>query len=245
MIRKYRFGNPLNTEAVVEEHPIEQGKLPRVEVKEGEKISFMMTKDAPVYGLGEQVRGINKRGWIYISNCTDDPNHREDTRSLYAAHNFLLFAEKEPFGIFLDHPGKVTFDIGYTQQDTAVITMESWDMDVYFIDGKDLKDIVHQFRHMIGRSYIPPKWAFGFGQSRWGYESAEDIREVERRYRELGIPLDSIYLDIDYMERLKDFTVNNETFPEFDKFVKEMQEKHIHLVPIIDAGVKIEEGYPV
>ena len=35
MIRKYRFGNPLNTEAVVEEHPIEQGKLPRVEVKEG------------------------------------------------------------------------------------------------------------------------------------------------------------------------------------------------------------------
>ena len=92
MIRKYRFGNPLNTEAVVEEHPIEQGKLPRVEVKEGEKISFMMTKDAPVYGLGEQVRGINKRGWIYISNCTDDPNHREDTRSLYAAHNFLLFA---------------------------------------------------------------------------------------------------------------------------------------------------------
>ena len=114
-----------------------RGKLPRVEVKEGEKISFVMTKDAPVYGLGEQVRGINKRGWIYISNCTDDPNHREDTRSLYAAHNFLLFAEKEPFGIFLDHPGKVTFDIGYTQQDTAVITMESWDMDVYFIDGKD------------------------------------------------------------------------------------------------------------
>ena len=245
MIRKYRFGNPLNTEAVVEEFPVEKGEIPRVEVKEGEKISFAMTKNAPVYGLGEQVRGINKRGWIYISNCTDDPNHREDTRSLYAAHNFLVFAEEEPFGIFLDNPGKVTFDIGYTQQDTAVITAESWDMDVYFIDGEDLKDIVRQFRHMIGRSYIPPKWAFGFGQSRWGYKSEDDVREVERRYRELGIPLDSIYLDIDYMERFKDFTLNNETFPNFPEFVKEMREKHIHLVPIIDAGVKIEEGYPV
>ena len=216
-----------------------------MEVKEGEKISFAMTKNAPVYGLGEQVRGINKRGWIYISNCTDDPNHREDTRSLYAAHNFLVFAEEEPFGIFLDNPGKVTFDIGYTQQDTAVITAESWDMDVYFVGGEDLKDIVRQFRHMIGRSYIPPKWAFGFGQSRWGYKSEDDVREVERRYRELGIPLDSIYLDIDYMERFKDFTLNNETFPNFPEFVKEMREKHIHLVPIIDAGVKIEEGYPV
>ena len=245
MIRKYRFGNPLNTEAVVEEFPVEKGDIPRVEVKEGEKISFAMTKNAPVYGLGEQVRGINKRGWIYISNCTNDPNHREDTRSLYAAHNFLVFAEEEPFGIFLDNPGKVTFDIGYTQQDTAVITAESWDMDVYFVGGEDLKDIVRQFRHMIGRSYIPPKWAFGFGQSRWGYKSEDDVREVERRYRELGIPLDSIYLDIDYMERFKDFTLNNETFPNFPEFVKEMREKHIHLVPIIDAGVKIEEGYPV
>ena len=53
MIRRYRFGNPLNTEAVVEEFPVEKGDIPRVEVKEGEKISFAMTKNAPVYGLGE------------------------------------------------------------------------------------------------------------------------------------------------------------------------------------------------
>ena len=223
MIHKFRFGNPLNTEAVVENYPVEEGKIPCIEVKEGEKISFKMTKVRPVYGLGEQVRGINKRGWIYTSDCTDDPNHREDTHSLYAAHNFLIFAEKKPFGIFLDNPGKVTFDLGYTQQDTAEITMDNWDMDLYYIDGKNLKDIVHQFRRMIGRSYIPPKWAFGFGQSRWGYKSEEDIREVERRYRELDIPLDSIYLDIDYMERFKDFTLNDETFPNFPEFVKEMQ----------------------
>lgn len=67
MIRKYRFGNPLNTEAVVKECPVEKGTIPSVEVKEGESISFTMTKNTPVYGLGEQVRGINKRGWIYTS----------------------------------------------------------------------------------------------------------------------------------------------------------------------------------
>ena len=53
MIRKYRFGNPLNTEAVVKEYPIDKGEIPCIEVKEGEKISFIMTKGAPVYGLGE------------------------------------------------------------------------------------------------------------------------------------------------------------------------------------------------
>ena len=50
MIRKYRFGNPLNTEAVVKEYPIEKGEIPCIKVKEGESISFIMTKGAPVYG---------------------------------------------------------------------------------------------------------------------------------------------------------------------------------------------------
>ena len=45
------------------------------------------------------------------------------------------------------------------------------------------------------------------------------------------------------MERYKDFTVNTESFPHFSDFVEEMRKSHVHLVPIIDAGVKMEEGY--
>ena len=47
MIRKYRFGKPLNTEAVIKEYPVEKGEIPCIKVKEGEKISFLMTKGAP------------------------------------------------------------------------------------------------------------------------------------------------------------------------------------------------------
>jgi alpha-glucosidase len=54
-----------------------------------------------------------------------------------------------------------------------------------------------------------------------------------------------IYMDIDYMERYKDFTVDESSFPEFPEFVEEMKARGIHLVPIIDAGVKVEEGYDV
>ena len=111
------------------------------------------------------------------------------------------------------------------------------------IDGTGNLEIVKQFRSMIGRSYIAPKWAFGYGQSRWSYMDEDEVRQVVREHRENGIPLDSVYLDIDYMERYKDFTLNNDTFPEFPAFVEEMQKEHIHLVPIIDAGVKIEKGY--
>ena len=54
-----------------------------------------------------------------------------------------------------------------------------------------------------------------------------------------------IYMDIDYMEAYKDFTLNEEEFSDFPEFVQEMKEKHIRLIPIIDAGVKVEPGYEV
>ena len=113
------------------------------------------------------------------------------------------------------------------------------------IEGETPYDIVKQFRKIIGRSYIPPKFAFGFGQSRWGYTTADDFRKAADGYRENNIPIDMVYMDIDYMEDYKDFTVNQENFPDFEAYVNEMKEKGIHLVPIIDAGVKVEAGYDV
>lgn len=83
---------------------------------------------------------------------------------------------------------------------------------VYIITGENEKDIVKQFRQLIGKSYIPPLWAFGYGQSRWGYMNENDIREVAEQYKSLEIPLDSIYLDIDYMDNYKDFTIDASAF---------------------------------
>ena len=246
MISRYTYGSCIETGAVPEKPEIEAGALPFFVVDEEQMtLEYRMAEHDRVYGLGENLRGINKRGWIYESRCTDDPNHMEEKRSLYAAHNFFVVDGSETFGVFVDYPGIVSFDIGYTKMEELKIQTSDWNLDVYVITGMDVKDIVKQFRKMIGRSYIPPLWAFGYGQSRWGYRSEDDVREVVKTYRDLQIPLDSVYLDIDYMERYKDFTLNQETFPDFPDFVEEMKQENIHLVPIIDAGVKEEKGYPV
>ncbi len=260
-IRRFTIGNPINTEAVVQEIPVEQGAFPYftrvqgIELKsdgdsqetmvQKDYLSYQMGPEDKVYGLGENVRGIDKRGWVYESNCSDDPHHTEGKRSLYGAHNFLVVAGAKVFGVFLDYPGKLTLDIGYEDMDEIRITPKDWNMDLYILEGEGVLGIVESFRQLIGRSYIPPKWAFGYGQSRWGYKCEEDIRTVVKGYRENNIPLDSVYMDIDYMERFKDFTIDEGRFPNFPEFVEEMKRQHIHLVPIIDAGVKIEEGYGV
>ena len=100
--------------------------------------------------------------------------------------------------------------------------------------------MVKQFRAIIGRSYIPPKWAFGLAQSRWGYKNEADVREVARQYRAHGLPLDMICMDIDYMQDYADFTLNKRLFPDLKQLSDELKADGIRLVPIIDAGVRID-----
>lgn len=247
MIKKYRFGRPFETEAVVKTMETEQGtpEFGEISTEEGFAFTYRMDGEDVVYGLGEANRGLNKRNYCYISNCTDDPNHTEAKMSLYAAHNFIVISGKETFGLFFDYPSKITFDIGYTKEELLQVSCEYADLYLYVITGESAYDIVKQFRKIIGRSYIPPRFAFGFGQSRWGYKTKEDYRSVADGYQDNHIPIDMIYMDIDYMQDFKDFTLNEENFRDFPEFVREMKERGIRLIPIIDAGVKVEEGYPV
>ena len=244
----YVFGKPFNTEAVVIDVPVSNGNIPVGTTNLDNGFSWKLTMDSDdiVYGLGETVRGINKRGWKYICNATDDPIHLEGKNSLYAAHNFIVVSGTDKqFGLFFDYPSTLTFDIGYTRQDELGVSCEEANLNVYYIEGESLLDIVKQFRSSIGRSYIPPKFAFGFGQSRWGYKTKDDLRKVVKEHRDNHIPIDMVYIDIDYMDDYKDFTLHKEEFNEFPAFVEEMKAQNIHLVPIIDAGVKIEKGYDI
>ena len=246
MIHKYVFGDPIETDAVVREIG-ESCWSDGLLHKEGNAFYYELQPDEIVYGLGENVRGMNKRGWRYVSNCSDNPNHCEHTNSLYGAHNFIMAGDgtDNTFGVFVDIPGKITFDVGYTNTDQLVILPEDENYKIYLIEGNSYQEVVREFRELIGRSYIAPRWALGYGQSRWSYFTADEVREVVKEHRSRGIPLDSVYLDIDYMERYKDFTINRETFADFESLVQEMKEQNIHLVPIIDAGVKKEDGYDI
>ena len=248
MIKKFTFGTPICTEAVVGKFETsDKNDFPFKSREEDGKfvLEFDMTDSDIVYGLGEAPRGINKRGWVYESFCSDDPFHTETKSSLYAAHNFLMLSGSDNFGIFIDFPARIRWDIGYTSRKKTVITIDGTDFDFYYIEGGKPIEIVKEFRSAIGKSYIPPFWAFGYQQSRWSYPDAKTVDSVIDGYDKAGIPLDCVYLDIDYMDSYKDFTVDGKKFPDFADYVSKKREQGIHLIPIIDAGVKKEDGYSV
>ena len=244
MIQRFSFGHPFPTQSVVLSLPAESGPVPFL-TPDGSGWRLTLSEQAAVYGLGEMPRGINKRGWHYITNNTDESRHSEDKLSFYGAHNFLLVRDGSTcFGLFVDFPGKVYYDIGYTRHDLFSFHTETPDYDLYLLSGGNENAICKEFRTLIGRSYIPPKWAFGLAQSRWGYKTEEDVREVARQYKEHDLPLDMICMDIDYMQDYADFTVNKERFPDLAKLSADLKAQGIRLVPIIDAGVRIDPNDP-
>ena len=138
MTKKYCFGTPFDTEAAVLSLPDEKGLPEGFETTAGEQIVMhrSLQVDTVIYGLGENVRGINKRSYRYVSFCTDIPGHSETTESLYAAHNFLIFKENSNdgtvvCGLFVDSPARVTFDLGFTDSRDAVITVDSPNAVIY------------------------------------------------------------------------------------------------------------------
>ena len=240
MIQRFSFGHPFPTQSVVLSLPAESGPIPFL-TPDGSGWQLTLSEQAAVYGLGEMPRGINKRGWHYIANNTDESRHSEDKLSFYGAHNFLLVRDGSTcFGLFVDFPGKVYYDIGYSRHDLLSFHTETPDYDLYLLSGGNENAVCKEFRTLIGRSYIPPRWAFGLAQSRWGYKTEEDVREVARQYKEHDLPLDMICMDIEYMQDYADFTVNKERFPDLTKLSADLKAQGIRLVPIIDAGVRVD-----
>ena len=247
MIRRYSFGSPIPTDAVVRTLPAESGDVPFFTVlRDNEQVSFTLSLSPEdiLFGLGECVRGMNKRGYRFRSWNSDAFNHTETTDSLYASHNLLIFfSPSRLFGIYLDDPGTVIWDLGYTRSDTAVITSENGNFDFYLIEEDSLPGLVRAFRGLTGRSYLPPRWAFGYIQSRWGYASESEIKTVAEEHRSRHIPLDGICMDIDYMVDFKNFTWKPDAFPDLKRFSDELKQDHLRLVPIIDAGIPAEPGF--
>ena len=249
----FRFGNPFKTEAVIlntdESLFSEIEKLPLFKYEKeanSYRLTYTMNKKQCIFGLGQSLGRINKRSHNYRMWNSDDPFHTEEKEALYGSHPFFIISdENEKIGVFIDFPTEFHIDAGFTQYDILSINIPSEDFDLYIFTGESELQIIREYLKLTGTPYMPPKWAFGFQQSRWSYPNEECVTDVADKMAASGIPCDAIYVDIDYMDNYKVFTVDEKKFSDFKEFTASMKKRGIRLIPIIDPGVRIEENYSV
>src|SRR5438105_6067422 len=111
--------------------------------------------------------------------------------------------------------------------------------------GPSPREVVERYTELTGRTPLPPLWALGYHQSRWGYRSADELRQLARQFRERGIPCDALYLDIDYMDGYRVFTWDRQRFPDPKGLLDDLRRQGFQVVTIVDPGVKVDQDYSV
>ena len=203
-------------------------------------------RDEVWMGFGEKVGALDKRGMHFTFWNTDVVPHHPDTDPLYQSIPVsLALREGQAWGLFLDESWRMEVDVALENP-----TQVRWDsagpeLDAYVFAGPQVADVVRAYTALTGRMPLPPLWSLGAQQSRWGYENAAEIRAVIHGYRARKLPLDCVYLDIDYMEGYKVWTWDKARYPNPAGLAREAAQHGVKLVTIIDPGVKQEPGYRV
>ncbi|XP_063543327.1 neutral alpha-glucosidase AB isoform X2 [Cydia strobilella] len=132
---------------------------------------------------------------------------------------------------------------GQKKQVDARFMSESGIVDMFVMLGNRPKDVFRQYTRLTGVMPLPPKFSIAYHQSRWNYVDENDVRQVDDNFDVHDMPVDAIWLDIEYTDRKMYFTWDAEKFPHPADMVANLTAKGRKLIAIIDPHIKREAGY--
>ncbi|WP_298492737.1 glycoside hydrolase family 31 protein [uncultured Algibacter sp.] len=199
------------------------------------------------YGLGDKPVDNNLKGKRFENWVTDSYAYGRDTDPIYKTIPFYTgLHNKKSYGIFFDNTFRSFFDFCNERRNITSFWAQGGEMNYYFIYGPEMSDVVANYTDLTGKPHeMPALWTLGYHQCKWSYYPESNVKEITAKFRELQIPCDAIYLDIDYMEGFRCFTWSEEYFPDPKRMVKELADDGFKTIVIIDPGIKIDMDYSV
>ena len=229
------------------------------------RIARTAGKTDAVYGLGEKTGKQNRRGRDFHLWNTDvlNPNASGEfakahpgthPRADNTSTEFDPYYVSIPFyyqqgedghvsGSFIDNGYRGYYD--FRSDDRIDVTFTGGQYTEYLFGGPTIAGILTDYTWLTGRTQLPPMWALGYHQCRWNNYSQQDVLDLAAKHRDLEIPLDTLWLDIDYMDGYRVFTWNKEQFPNVEAMLAQLRSQGIRVITIIDPGVKYDPGYEV
>ncbi|MFL6764122.1 MAG: TIM-barrel domain-containing protein [Sphingomicrobium sp.] len=203
--------------------------------------------DEHIFGMGDKTGLLDRRGFTFTNWNTDFFGFTPAGDPIYKSIPFYIGVDGagRSYGLFLDNTWRSTFDFGHAREDTIEISSVDGPIDYYVIAGPTTADVVRRYTDLTGRAPLAPQWALGYQQSRWGYSSDAEVREIAQRLRSDRIPADVIWMDIDYQDRYRPFTVDRTKFPDLKKLNTDLNAQGIRLVAITDLHIAYapNQGY--
>ena len=208
-------------------------------------ISTQLPTNHAIFGLGESTRDSirlkpNTTHTLWNVDCACFINNT----NLYGSHPFYVDVRSDgsAHGVLVLTSNAADFRMDETRL-TALTT--GGVLDVYFFLGPTVADVLSQYVELVGRPAVPPRWALGAHQSKYGYPNLSHLKAVVANYSSADLPLEVIWSDIDYMDSFKDWTWSPSAYPQsaMRDFAEQLQALGKHYVVIVDPGILLDESY--
>lgn len=210
----------------------------------GFRLRKAMPDDAHYFGLGDKTGGLDRRGSAFALWNTDAFGFGVASDPIYKSIPFVLGVEEDghSFGLFMDNTWRSFFDFGKSERNAFSFGAEGGPVDYYVLGGPNPKAIVEAYAYLTGKAPLTPLWALGFQQSHWSYPTQAEVQGIADRLRHDRIPADVLYMDIDYQDRNRPFTVDKKAFPDLPALSARLAAQGFHLVLITDLHIAEAPG---
>lgn len=202
-----------------------------------------------LFGLGESTGPFNKRGLSRDLWNIDVLGHagclHPNLKSLYLSIPFALtLRDGRAAGLFWDHPARQSWDLGATLPDRWQMTADVGVIDLHLFAGPTPAAVLRRFTELTGRMPLPPRWALGYHQSRYSYESRRDLERIAREFRRRHLPCDVLHCDIHALDGHRVFTFGA-SYPDPASMTARLARQGFKVVSIVDPGVKDDPRFGV
>ncbi|MEU1630408.1 glycoside hydrolase family 31 protein [Streptomyces sp. NPDC020096] len=208
--------------------------------------------DAAVFGLGGRACGPRlKTGSYRLWNTdpnsafgpADDPLYITMPVQLVVADGgcHLVFHDNTWDGRVNLQEGLEGAGSGHDRLGSCEVRFDGGPLRYWVMAGSPSR-VLGAWTALTGRPALPPRWALGYQHARWGFGDAQEVRRVAAGYRERGMPVSALHLDIDHFDGHRIFTVDQDSFPELPGLAAELRGHGTRLVSIVDPAVKAEPG---
>jgi alpha-glucosidase len=220
---------------------------------------FALPDAAELYGMGEKCIGFERSGvttrfWnmdVWADFPMSQVEHGEPD-PLYASVPWVIVKQGNAYvGLLLNGTGSAFLRASPRPAVGGVASRRLWlgaedgAPELIVIVGPSLRELTEKLQRLLGVTPRPPLWALGHHQSRWGYESQAQLDALADDFARHRVPNDGLWLDIGYMRGYRVFSVDSKHWPLLESALSRLRARGQRVVPILDPGVKLEQGYDV
>lgn len=181
-----------------------------------------------IYGLGERFGAFTKNG-----QSVDIWNEDGGTGSEQAYKNIPFYISNKGYGILVNHPENVSFEVGSEKVSQVQFSVEGEYLEYFIINGPTMKKVLEKYTILTGKPSLPPAWSFGLWLSTsftTNYDE-ETVNQFIDGMIERDIPLDVFHFDCFWMKEFEwcNFEWDHRVFPEPKEMLMRLKEKDLKI----------------